>query len=480
LAERKVPSRISNAEIKAGVFLTFCLALFIAMLFVLGKFGHAWRGRQELQIAFTQVNAMRPEAPVLYNGMTIGHVKQVKLVHADPALLAQLPAFSLRDLNNLPLSDLERENLRSINDSKELDKKTRETIHDRTMVLLTLDVLREEDTQRFHVDDEYRISGSLMGDSSVDIRAGNGQAIPPMYDRAFLGISGDMYTDLGKSISQVKDILASMAEIVGGEGTRDQLRSQVDNFDHFTARLENVSDSVQTKMPPMWNDIDDRFERAKGTLTDVEKKLEKMKPKLEDAMVSAQKAVVETRDGFAKSIAEAHEKVKSMRAEVKESQEEWRKVAAEYKDSIPEQIHNGRDWTEKFGPTVEKINSTLTRADDQLNKGIESTRAILGEYIDKANEFEATTYRLKKYPSSFANEPTDEQAEQQLAVWKRDLARRQFQELRNELDRIREGLTNVQASDHPRVSRIAQLISESDAAFGFEHSAPETPKKGRK
>ena len=479
MAERKVPARISNAEIKAGVFLTFCLALFIAMLFVLGKFGHAWRGRQELHIVFTQVNAMRPEAPVLYNGMEIGHVKHVKIVRASDVLLSRLPPFSARDLYNLPLNDLERENLGAITDPAEFDRKARAMVLDRTMVLLVLEVLREDDTQRFHMDDEYRISGSLMGDSSVDIRAGNGQAIPPQYDRAFLGVSGDMYTDLGKSISQVKDILASMAEIVGGEGTRDTIRSQVDNFDHFTGRLENAAGSVQTKMPTMWNDIDERLERAKGTLNDVEAKLTKMKPKLEDAMISAQKAVAETHESAAKSIAEAHEKVKGMRADAKVGLAEWRKVAAEYRDTIPDEIQGGREFTERFGPTVDKINSTLTRADDQLNKGIESTRAILGDYSDKATEFESTTYRLKKWPGSFANEPTDEQAEQQYSIWKRDLARRQFQELRNELDRTREGLTNVQSSDHPRVTRIAQLIQESDAAFGVE-GADSAPKKGRK
>lgn len=480
MAERKVPARISNAEIKAGVFLTFCLALFIAMLFVLGKFGHAWRGRQELSVLFTQVNAMRPEAPVLYNGMQIGHVKHVKILRADEALLSRLPPFSARDLPNLPLSDGERETLRAIGDPGEMDQKARATVQGRTMVLLVLDVLRENDTQRFHSDDQYRITGSLMGDSAVDIRTGNAQAVPPGYERAFLGISGDMYTDLGKSISQVKDILASMAEIVGGEGTRDSIRGQLDNFDGFTGRIENVSGSVQTRMPAMWNDIDERLARAKSSLSEVETKLEKMKPKIDEAMASAHKAVVETRDSLAKSIADAHEKVKSMRVEADGIQGEWRKAAAEYRDSIPEQIHKGREWAEKFGPTADKIDSTLTRADDQLNKGIESTRAMLGEYIVKATEFEATTYRLKKWPHSFANTPTEEQAGQQEAAWRRDLARRQYLELRGEVDRVRESLTDVKASDHPRVSRIGQLIRESDAAYELEKPQPEAQSKKKR
>src|SRR4051812_41150354 len=93
-------SRISNAEIKAGVFLTFCLALFIAMLFVLGKFGRIWRGREEIHVVFTQVNAMRPDTQVLYNGMEIGHVRQIKIVRADEELLGRLPVFGPKELSN--------------------------------------------------------------------------------------------------------------------------------------------------------------------------------------------------------------------------------------------------------------------------------------------------------------------------------------------------------------------------------------------
>ena len=36
----------SSAEVKAGLFLTFCLALFVAMLFVYGKAARLWRGRR--------------------------------------------------------------------------------------------------------------------------------------------------------------------------------------------------------------------------------------------------------------------------------------------------------------------------------------------------------------------------------------------------------------------------------------------------
>ena len=78
--------KISQAEIKAGVFLTFCLALFIAMLFVLGKFGRAWRGHEEIRVLFSQVSALRRDAPVRYNGMDLGRVHTLKIVRCGSGL----------------------------------------------------------------------------------------------------------------------------------------------------------------------------------------------------------------------------------------------------------------------------------------------------------------------------------------------------------------------------------------------------------
>ena len=483
MAERKVQQRFSNAEIKAGVFLTLCLALFISMLFVLGKFGRAWRGRQELNVVFTQVSALRPESPVLYNGMEIGHVKEIKITRADDALLAKIPPLSLRDLKNLPLTESEREKLRRVPEQgpgETLDAAARNAIRNRTMVLLKLDVLSEQDAQRFRVDDEYRINASLMGDNAVEINTGNGSAVTAEYNKVFLGISGDMYTDLGKSISQVKDILGSLAEIVGGSDNRQTLRDQLTNFENFTGRLEDSSGSMQTSIPKFWDTLDERIEKGGVTLKDAESKVGKMKPKLEDSLVSAQKSVNESRDGFLKSIASIDERVKALKSQSRETTDEWRKLAAEYKESIPSQIRNAREWSERFLPTVEKIDGFFTRADDQLNKGIDSTRASLSEYLVSASLLEHKTFKLKAWPYSFANTPTfDEEAERE-KVWRRELATRQYMELRGELQNLRQELQSSGAGDPVRASRIDQLIRDIDGQVTGEKAEEPPKKKGKK
>jgi len=540
MAESGTAARISQAEIAAGIFFTFCLALFIAMLFVLGKSFPlaAWRGHTEIRVLFTQVGALRRDAPVRYNGMDLGRVQSLEIIHAARALLSRLAPLTRRDLPNLPLTEEEREQLLRVRtagvppapdagetpavrgfrghdpdfqtagqsqppagsgvmspEALAFDKKVRALLEGRTMVLLTLDVLSESDSRRFHEDDEYRIAGSLMGDSAVEIRTGSGapvavgrDGISPHEgrgDRIFLGLGGDMYTDLGKSIAQVKDILASMADIVGGEKERATIRGQVQAFESYTGRIESAAGSIETKLAQTWDNLDARLDDGGKTLGDVEAKLKDLRPKVDSALESANKSILEARESLTKSVDSAREKVRSLRKDAADRLGEWRTQAAEYKDSIPPKIRSAREWSERFILTADKIDNFLTRADDQLDKGIASTRATLAGYVVSASELEEKTYRLKRWPSSFARKPGEEAAQQEKEnrVWRRDLARRQYVELRAELERLRQGLlpSATQASDRERLARVEQIIREADEQLeSAAQKSGERRKKGGK
>ena len=502
VAERGTLARPSRAlyfgvpEIKAGIFLTFCLALFIGMLFVLGKFGRAWRGHEEIRVLFNHVSALRRDAPVRYNGMDLGRVQSLKIIRLGPGLLfhasGRLPPLTPRDLPNLPLTEEEREQLArlqiadsglriddfgpplpapanpqsAIPNPQSFDSRVRALLEGRTMVLLTLDVLSENDTRRFHEDDEYRIAGSLMGDSAVEIRTGCGSPMALRAGRLFLGVGGDMYTDLGKSISQVKDILASMAEMVGGEHERASIRSQLQAFESYTGRIESAAGSIETKAAQAWDNVDTRLGDGANTFADVAAKLKDLRPQVDSAMESANKSILEARDSLAKSVDSAREKVRSLRKDAADKLGEWRTQAAGYKDSIPSKIHSAREWSERFMPTVDKLDHFLTRADDQLDKGIASTRATLANYLVTAARLEETTYRLKRWPASFAHEPDKEAAKLQDLVWRRELASRQYTELRGELERLWQGLSDSKAatgaSDRERLARVEKIIREVD------------------
>lgn len=489
MAERKV----SNAEIKAGVFLTFCLALFVAMLFVLGKFGGAWRGKVMVQVAFTHVSALRPEAPVRYNGMEMGVVKNVNIVRVDEAFLSKLPVIARRDLENLPLSASERERLAVLSGggaataggsgSGSLDSEARKIILGRTMVLLTLELLAENDPQRYRLDDEYRVTSSLMGDSAVEIRTGAGQEAARTHGQYLLGIGGDMYTDLGNSIGQVKDILASMSEMIGGDDWRTNIKAQVANFEAFSTRIESLSASMAEKLPETWGSMDRRLTEGRQTLNDIEAKAAKMKPELDQSMAKAEDSIREVRKNAGEAIQEAQTKVRDCRKGALEQIKKWRELTGEYRESVPAQIKSGRDWTDRFLPTASRLENMFARADDQLNKGIESTRTTLREYTDMASTFEESTYQLAKRPWSFAHKPPEEEARRNQTLYRYELARRHYQELRSELELARRSLGSA---DQARAERAGQLIREADSALdvkepqgGIERAPAKLSGKGR-
>ena len=478
MAERKGAHRITHAEIKAGVFLTFCLALFVAMLFVLGKFGRSWRERQEVNLVFNHANALREESPVRYNGMDVGHVKKVQIVRLNPAVLAKLPPFARKDLNSLPLTDAEREKLREKPDA-EIDAAAREMLDDRSMVLLTLDLLAEAETQRYRLDDDYRIAGSVMGDTSIEINSGAGPVLPPKYENYLLGTGGDMYTDLGKSIEQVKDILESMAEMVGGDSNRKTIQEQLAAFENFTGNMESASDSMLTKLPGMWDDIDNRFKSAGETMTDIEKKIEKMKPELIENLSSAEKSIAELRERTATSVTDVHKRIATYRKDLNEGLAEWKKLAADYRESIPEQVHQAREWSDRFSPTVDKIDMFFTRADDSLNKGADSTLSSLRDLGERAGSLEQMTYRMKRWPWKISGGKDENEARMEMAEYQQDLAKKHYEELRAELERVRTGLGGADSGDRARAGRIEELIRESNLFFEVGPAPAPAGKGGR-
>ena len=499
MAERKSISRISNAEIKAGIFLTFCIALFIAMLFVLGKFGRSLRGRQELTVAFAQVNALRADAPVRYNGMDIGHVRALTIVRVDQNLLARIPPIARRDIPNLPLSEEDREKL-SASHLDDIDAPARRLMLNRTVVLLTLDLLSEHDSQRFRLDDEYRVAGSMMGDSSVEIRTGIGPPILPSQRSVFIGVGGDMYSDLGKSLGQVKDILASMAEMVGGDAAKHGIQMQLTNFDGFTSHLEDVAGSMLEKMPKTWDDANARIDSSKAALLDLEAKVRELRPKIDDSLARAEKAVAGLRESAVKALEEAHTSVAGYHKDGLAGAKNLRKSLAEYKESIPGQIHDARVWSDRFMPTAAKIDNFCSRADDQLDKGIDSLKATLRGYQATAVELEHTAYNIKTWPWLLAKAPdTDDKQLYFDTAWRHELARRHYRELRSELLRARESLNSsgpsgpsgptgptgsTGSTDQSRIAHIDQILRESDAEFapgaGEAVPAPPAPAGRRK
>ncbi|HEY3322245.1 MAG TPA: MlaD family protein [Planctomycetota bacterium] len=226
------PRNYSQIEVKVGVFVTLSAALFISMLITYGRLAPVWRGRTELRIAFSDIGGLRPDAPVRYNGVEVGRVKQIQLLHLDDDTLDRFAKFSKTDLDNLPLwpETLTRE-LRAVNDD-DFDARCRAALKNRTMVELRLEVLQEGDVKRYRLDDRVRIVATVFGNAAVEIISGKGAVNQPASNQLILGTSGDFFSNLAKSMGEVKEILGSVTDVVG----MDERRS----FERAFARLAPI------------------------------------------------------------------------------------------------------------------------------------------------------------------------------------------------------------------------------------------------
>ena len=474
MAEPKRFGPVSHAEIKAGIFLTLCLALFVAMLFVLGKFGRTWQGTRELHVLFSNVSGLRPEAPVLYNGMELGRVKRITIVHLSTGMLSKLSAIGKHDIENLPLNEEERDQLRSAPDS-EIDSQARALLlaKDRSMLMLVLEVSSENDTQRYRVDDEFRVLGTMMGDSFVELRTGNGTTLAQLAaPKVFIGIQGDVYSDLGKSLGQVKDILGSMAELVGGDPGKSSIRGQIVNFEQFTRKLDDFLEPICTKLPETWETADKQIEHNREVLNDVERKVLALEPKIQEATDSVQKSILEMQANTGKSIEHGRERVASIRKEALDGLKEAKRLTSKYKESVPAQIKSAHEQFDRFEPWGRKLESILSRTREDLDKGGESTRSAMKGYLEMGENLEAMMFRFKTWPGSFANTPEPEVLASRELVWRTDRAHREYAELRDELERVRRSISPTESTDKARLQRIDEIMRDSDSFLEIDGARP--------
>ena len=225
----------TDVEVKAGVFLAFCLALFVGMLMLYGKIPRLWRARQEVHAIFSSVAALKPDAVVLFNGVDVGRVRSMQILHMDRAALGRLAPLTRRDLDFLPLSEIQRKKLRLVADY-EFDAKVKETLQDKTMIHLTLEVLQEGQFKRYRMDDTLRISATLLGDTSIEIISGSGRPLEPSDPVLLLGHSGDFFANLSRSMDQVKEVLSTVTDVVGAE--------ERGSFKRAAGRLTLILDGV--------------------------------------------------------------------------------------------------------------------------------------------------------------------------------------------------------------------------------------------
>ncbi|HEY3322246.1 MAG TPA: MlaD family protein [Planctomycetota bacterium] len=442
-------SGYSNAEVKAGVFLTLALALFVAMLFVYGKVARAWRGRQEISVVFTSVTALRPDAPVRYNGVEVGRVREISIEHLTKDKIKLLPPLSTKDLDNLPLDEGEQKRLRNTKETppEQFKQRVEEKLEYRTMILLKLEVLQEGDKNRYRMDDEVRISTTLMGDTAVEITSGTGKPLDPATKFLMLGNSGDFFSNLAKSVEQVKEILSSVSDLVGPE-ERQSVRQALRRFDTITDRIEKIVTLADQRLPQTWDRVDSLADNAKENFTRIGDTVSSIQPQVTRTLSTADEAVRDLQGRIGSLADEAKSAVVDVKGQVKPILVDVQNITSKSKDDFPVMIRNAKDLAARLQTSAGKLDGVLSTGDRLLNESYPDLRRLILAFRLGAENFEEGTNLLKRKPWLIYNPAKESETFNNAQKTTRDLevATRRFAELSTELQAIRRNMEQAPPS----------------------------------
>jgi ABC-type transporter Mla subunit MlaD len=449
----------SNAEVKAGVFLTVSLALFISMLFIYGKVARLWRGRQDISVVFTSVTSLRPDAPVRYNGVEVGRVKDIKILHLTRENIALLPQLKGSDLDNLPLTEKEQKQLR---DAAQTPPDTFQTaVHDklenRTMIKLVLEVLQEREAKRYREDDEVRIATTLMGDTSVEISSGSGDPLSPT-GRLMLGRSGDFFSNLAKSVDQVKQILESVSDVVG-QKERESVRNALRRFDAITNRIEKIVTVADERLPATWDRVDGLADSARKNFDRIGDTVKEIQPQVTKTLTTADEAVKDLQGRIGKLADETKDAVLDVKGQLKPVFGDLQHITSKSKDDLPVLIKNARDLAVRLQESAGKLDGVLNTGNRLLSESYPDLRRLVVALRLGAENFEEMTNLLKRKPWLIYNIPREDTAMSGAQKTARDLevATKRFQELSTELQAVRR---NLDPTPKERLERLDYLIQE--------------------
>lgn len=387
-----VSARYSSSEVWVGVFAAFCVALFVAMLVLYGRMVPLWREHQEILVVFDNAGALRLDAPVRYNGVEVGRVKAMRILHLDDESIASLPELSKRHLDNLPLRpESVRRELRSVSDT-DFPAKCREALRNRTMIQLCLDVLQEGDVKRYRLDDQVRIVTTILGDTAVEIISGSGARNVAGSKGMLLGTSGDFFSNLAKSMGEVKEILGSVTDVVGAPERSSFAVAQA-RMGPITERLDHVASLANRR-------TDATLKRLDAVKESVKKNLDETSAFPDKVRLQAQK----TADDLKSGLSSVQDRISEVQAEFKAATEE---VSAGVKP-IREDVSS---VTKKAQPEFDDMRDRLRRVYDLmggLSYKVEDARNTAGWFYA---ESQPDVGRLKEaLGNSLVNLPHVEQA----------------------------------------------------------------------
>lgn len=489
MARRRLAHRIEHARLKTGVFLAFSLALFMGMYFLYGKLDRVWRGVIDVRVLFTMVKKLQPLAPVRYDGMELGRVKDVRIVHASPALFADLAPFKKSDLSNLPLTERERADL-SLLPALEFNAAVRRAIVDRSMIEVTLTLLIEDDDKRLHADDRYLVKSTYLNESSVEIETGRGEAVPARNGLAFLGVNADLMSDIDSNMADISSLLGSWVQIVGADDRKEAIHAQIRDIARMTGVIDENTRSIAESLPAIWDGIDARAVESEKDMRDIASKIlgyperpedrlppflrgprrDALKPQIDAALKKTNDAIASMRQSLAQSADEGRTYLLEHRKLVLDQVGDFSKSVAEVRASTPRQLHDLRRTAETALAAAANFDAMLDRVEEQMRDSAANARLALGAQSDAAMKTQEFVFHFKNAPASLSAKSTPQQLAVKHADWRYDMLRRQYAELRRELAAIQSGMGVGDPADRERARHVEELLASSDAYFGLNRA----------
>lgn len=405
-------SRIySSVEVKVGIFLAFSLALFVAMLASYGRLAPVWRGRTEIKVVFSNVAGLSPDAPVRYNGVEVGRVKQMRLLHLDKDALNRFPVLTKRDLDNLPLwpESLVKE-LRELSDA-DFDTRCRQALQNRTMIELTLEVLQEGDIKRYRLDDTVRIASTIYGDSAVEIYSGNGAINQPGSSTIIVGTAGDFFSNLAKSMGDVKEILGGVTDVVGTQERR--------SFERASGRFANIAARMD-KMSKLADDRQDVTARRVDALTThVSKILNDSGDALEGIEPQARRSF----DAMKDNMSNAQERIKAVQADASSA---FKEISTDFKlvrDNVSFAMDQSKPQYEPMKASIRDVYDRLGGLSEHIDDMRDTAGNVMVQSepdLDRMMQALKNSLQNLKYTGQAANENKD------LMISNRDLGEYEY------------------------------------------------------
>ncbi|MFH0938534.1 MAG: hypothetical protein V1899_04530 [Planctomycetota bacterium] len=373
----------SNIEIKVGVFLAFCLALLTLMLIIYGQVAPIWSSRAEIGVAFENVMSLRSDAPVRYNGLEVGRVKWLRTLHLDNDNIERLSPLTKRDLENLPLrSESLRRQLRAADDAN-FESLCRNALKNRSMIELCLEVLQEDNIKCYRKDDQIRIVSTIFGDAAVEIISGSGDINTVAGNQLLIGAAGNFFSNLSKSMNEVKDILFDVNEVVGAQERRHLGRSK-DRLSNINAKLDSITELAGRRIDVTAQRMDKQSDGITVTINNAVKMLEDLRPQSQQTADRVKVGLKDMQDRInaaqaesAKTWSEVAADAKTARADIKEvwdkskpDYDQARKVGKEVYDKfsgLSRQVDGIRDTA---GRLMSQNEPELTRMQESFKNGL--------------------------------------------------------------------------------------------------------------